>query len=271
MTYKNKTELLSILNQFDLKTKKSLGQNFLINPQVIDTIINNGRISSHDTVIEIGPGLGILTQELLKKAGKVCSIELDQTLIPYLTKAFSNCRNFQLINQNALEYPVPNFNYKLIANIPYYITSPLLSHFLNNKTGKRPSKIILLVQLEVAEKICSKIGNHSILSLQTQIFGQPKIIGKVSSVSFYPSPKVDSAIIQIDTFNQPKITNLETFGKLIKAAFGQKRKTLLNSIQKCTTLSKSDLEIKLHELKIDPKIRPQQLSIEQWDLLASLQ
>ncbi len=258
MLYNNKSELLALLRENSLYTKKRLGQNFLVNTGIIDKIVQAAELNDKDNVIEIGPGMGILTNELIQTAAQVNSIELDETLIPYLTKSFGQHANFQLLHQDALKFTPPNHDYKLVANIPYYITSPILSHFLGNKN--RPGLIVLLVQKEVAEKICAQKGDHSVLSLQTQVFGKPKIIAKVKPGSFHPAPKVYSAILKISVYNSPIITDTKTFFKLIKAAFSQKRKTLSNTLIKGL---KIPAEI-FKQANIYPGLRPQNLSILDW-------
>ncbi len=277
MIYTNKQELLQLLNKHNLYADKSLGQNFLINPEIIKQIIKASEIKPIDNIVEIGPGLGILTNELLKHANKVHAIELDRNIIKYLEKTFSNNPKFELEKGNALKAQLPQEPYKLIANIPYYITSPILSHFLQpstepRKAGRtstfsrqlRPTLIVLLVQKEVAEKICAKQGDHNVLSLQTQIFGKPEIVANVGANNIYPAPKVESAILKITTYPEPLIKNTHNFIELIKACFSQKRKTIANTIANKTKIPKSEIEEKLITLNINPKERPQNLSIEQW-------
>ncbi|MBU0668424.1 ribosomal RNA small subunit methyltransferase A, partial [Patescibacteria group bacterium] len=190
--YKNKEELLTLLKKEKLWTQKNLGQNFLINPAILDEILNAANLTNEDYIIEVGPGLGILTDKLLKQAAKVHCIELDPKLIPYLRRTFGHNTGFELEEGTALKANLPDHPYKLVANIPYYITSPLLRHFLNPKdpSQKRPELIVLLVQKEVAQKICAGENDQSILSLNVQIFGKPEIIATVGPANFFPAPKV---------------------------------------------------------------------------------
>ncbi|OGJ55266.1 ribosomal RNA small subunit methyltransferase A, partial [Candidatus Peregrinibacteria bacterium RIFOXYB2_FULL_41_88] len=186
-----------------MQAKKSLGQNFLNNQETLASIISAADLNKNDQVIEIGPGHGVLTEELVKNAGSVTAIELDADLIPELKCKFLQDQNFKLINQNALEFTPPKTPYKLVANIPYYITSPIINHFLREQRPEsRPTLIVLLVQKEVAEKICAKDGSLSVLAIQVHLFGHPEIIATVPASHFTPAPKVDSAIIKITVDKQ---------------------------------------------------------------------
>lgn len=269
MLYKDKAELIEILKRENLWTNKNLGQNFLVNPSVINKIVTAADIKSTDYIVEIGPGLGILTEQLAKNAKYVRTIELDKTLIPLLKRTLSPYKNIEIEIGTALKAKLPNEDYKLVANIPYYITSPLLKHFLQPKTPqeKAPTLIVLLVQKEVAEKICAKQGDHSILSLQTQIFGKPSIVTTVTKGNFHPQPKVDSAILKIETFPTPLISDMKIFNQITSISFNQKRKTLLNTIKFFTKLSKEETEKILKKAQINPSNRPQMLTLEEWQKL----
>lgn len=268
-TYRNKQELLALLKQQQLLPQKQLGQNFLVDLSIIKTIVEESALNPQDYVVEIGPGLGILTHELTKHAQQVDTIEIDRFLIDYLQKTFSEIQNLKIIHADALKTALPQKPYKLIANIPYYITSPLLRHFLSPQQPQefRPALIMLLVQKEVAEKICAPAGAQSILSLQVQIFGKPKLIQKVPAHYFHPIPQVDSALLKIDVYPQPLITNIPFFFKIIKMAFSQKRKTLLNSLASGLQLPKEKILPILEKTEIEANKRPQSLSIEEWEKL----
>lgn len=261
MTYKNKRGLIELLRKENLFSNNRLSQNFLVNAAIIKTIINVAGLTANDNVIEVGPGLGILTVALANKAGHVHAIELDRSLIKYLKSSLANFSNINLEQGNALKTKLPAVKYKLIANIPYHITSPLLTYFLHS--ANRPGLIVLLLQKEVAEKICAKEGSHSILSLNVQVFGRPSIITKVPKKDFYPEPKVDSAILKIEVFKNPLIDDLATFKKLISAAFSKKRKTLVNSISEIG-IPKEKVKKILQKTGLEQSIRPQTLSVEQW-------
>ena len=232
-----------------MKPKKSLGQNFLTDCSVLDKIIDAAKLSKDDYVIEVGPGKGILTEQLLKHAGKVTAIELDERLIEHL----SRIKNLDLIHGNAMDYIPPGGKYKVVANIPYYITSPLLSHFLENP--RRPSKMVLLVQKEVAEKICARPGDMNVLAIHVQVFGKPKIVCNVPASAFDPAPKVDSAVIVIDVYYEPLIEDFKRLFGVMHRAFGGKRKKLSNTLP--------DLKERLVELGLND-LRPEKLSIRDW-------
>ncbi len=261
----------NLLTDIKLRAKKSLGQNFLKDKGALSKIVSSANLNQADFVVEIGPGLGVLTAELIQKARQVLAIELDQQLIPLLTRNLQQPdgeipQNLQIIHGDALKFPLPEKPYKLVANIPYYITSPILNHFLQPQTPvqKRPDLIVLLVQKEVAEKVCAGPGDHSVLSLQVQIFGKPEIMGKVGKDSFSPPPKVDSAILKITPYDKPLIQNTPIFFKIIHAAFAQRRKTLLNSFKYGLNLPKDKITDLLTKAGIKPSARPQELDIPDW-------
>lgn len=252
MTYASRKELIDILAKEKISADKKLGQNFLICNGALKKIIAAAEIKKGETVYEIGPGLGFLTQALLNAGAKVHAIEIDRAIIGYLEKHFAENRNFLLEKGNALKAVLPEKPYKLVANIPYHITSPIIKHFLEvTLPAVRPSSIVLLVQKEVAEKICAKEGDHNMLSLRTQIYGKPQIVAKVGKNKFHPSPKVDSAILKIEVFSEPLIKNTEVFLNLISKAFTQKRKMLGNTIKTSLFAQK----------------RPQELSLDDWKKL----
>ena len=245
------------------KPKKSLGQNFLTNPNIVEKIIETADLTGSETVIEVGPGFGILTEELLKCAKKVVAIEKDAMLFEFLSKKFKDqidSGNLELIHADALRIPPPKEPYSWIANIPYSITSPLLDHFIRENPANLPQRAVLLVQKEVAQKLCVAPPRMNVLALHVQTFGDPKIIADVSRTNFNPSPKVDSAIIKIEFPETPKIPELKTktdyekYFSLIHKAFSQKRKMLRR------TLPKELLE----KAGITETRRPETLSIAEW-------
>lgn len=252
--------------QHGLSINTDLGQHFLIDGDVLDAIVEAGAVTPDDTVVEIGAGLGILTKELLKRAKKVITIELDARLLPLLDLYVKETRtphNLDVVQGNALQVPMPAVPYKIVANIPYHITSPLLRHaFLESEV--RPTSLTLLIQREVAEKICDE-RDRSLLSIIVSFFGAARIVRHVPPECFLPPPAVDSSVLQIDCHPEP-LTDSETMERvflLAKVAFSQKRKMLRNTI---TTLPGGE-EI-LAAAGIDPSRRPQTLSIEEWIALA---
>ena len=267
MLYNNPGELIAILKRENLFMEKRFGQNFLFNGHVIEQILKAADIQPTDTIVEVGPGLGILTKELVERAARVITIEKDDKLIPYLKKTFSSYKNLEIWHQDVLKSHPPEGPYKVVANIPYYITSPIISHFLQNEQGNRPSVLILLTQLEVAQKICVKAGDHSVLSLQTQLYTSPKLIAQVSPNSFMPAPKVFSAILQLEALPEPQIKETAKFIDLIKKAFSQKRKTLSNSLEGLWDHDKKYWSSHLESCGISPMIRPERLTFPEWQNL----
>lgn len=248
-----------LLISHDLWAKKFLGQNFLINENALAKIIETAAIKKDDNIIEIGAGLGVLTRELAQKAKQVTSIELDQSLLPILEKTLGEFKNIELTFQDALRFIPPKTKYKVVANIPYNITSPLLNHFL--QADSKPESMTLLVQKEVAEKICSK--KRTILSLQVELFAKASLIQIVKNTGFYPAPKVDSAIIHIQLYKKTNQLYLEKdealqILKLAKQAFLGKRKKLSNTLSQYKSV--------LQELNLQDH-RPETLTVENWKKL----
>ncbi len=250
------------------RAKKSLGQNFLINRGVLDKIINAAELDKNDTVIEIGPGTGVLTEKLAEKADKIIAIEKDRRLIEGLKEKFKNT-NVEIVEADVLKLDIGelfrnykleirNSNYKVVGNIPYYITSHLLKTI--SEEWARPKLIVLMVQKEVAQRITAKPPHMNLLALSVQFYAEPKIISYISRGSFRPMPKVGSAIIRLN----PKDERLKPefkkeFFKLTKTAFAGKRKQLKNTI---------GLEV-LNKANIRPKARPEELSMDDWLNLAN--
>jgi 16S rRNA (adenine1518-N6/adenine1519-N6)-dimethyltransferase len=252
-----KDRALYLLDKHHLRPNKSLGQNFLLDENVLDKIVEAADIQPDDEILEVGPGLGVLTRKLVEKAKHVTAIELDRGLVALLERENEQLKNVNFLHQNALDYDPPKEgDYKLVANIPYYITSPLISHFL--MADNRPTKIVVLIQKEVAEKICAPEGKLNVIALHVQIFGKPRIVTHVSPGSFYPAPKVDSAVLEIDVYDKPVIDDYMKLYKIIHRAFGQKRKKLTNSLP--------DMKDKLIELGLG-SLRPERLTLEDWERL----
>lgn len=253
-----------------VNAKKSLGQNFLHDEKVLEDILIASEIGSNETVVEIGPGEGFLTRALLEKAGHVLAIELDRDLYPWLRLDFGKNPKFTLIEGDALRYDPPKTPYKLIANIPYYITSPILNHFLREQfvNGNPPTRMVLMVQREVAEKIVCKDTKHSVLSLEVQLFGSPKLVRIVAPSCFRPKPKVDSAVLQIDVYSEPKVKgNMQKLLWLFKMSFAQKRKKLSNNLSSALKLSTTEIKKTLEENGISPDTRAEDLNLENWQTL----
>jgi len=255
-----------------IKAKKRLGQNFLTSKSIVSLIVKSAEVNQKDTVLEIGPGKGVLTEELLKYAGKVIAVEKDRELIDFLKDKFKKeieAKRLELVSGDALEFdPKPYIlkgqSYKIVANIPYYITSRLLKTFLEIRT--QPEKIVLLVQKEVADRITTKapIGQkkESILSISVKVYGTPQFIKKVPAMFFHPKPKVDSAIILISDISKKNFTgagqvNEKKFFEIVKKGFSSKRKLLKNN------LNLTDTEC-LIKCGIPADARAERLSTEDW-------
>lgn len=262
-----------------------LGQNFLKDQSVVDKIIQSANLSADDFVIEIGPGEGVLTTELAKHAGKVLAVEIDQNLIPALENKFKDTPNVEIIHADILKldlkkevvmrYAIHDTRYKVIANIPYYITSPIIRLFLESETpclpaGRRLSEMILMVQKEVAERIAEKPGKMSILAVSVQYYADAEILFHVPRESFFPVPEVDSAVIKIIPKNKFEEKTTQNFFKVVRAGFPAKRKTLVNNLANTFHLEKKDVEEKLKTLGFNPNVRAQELSVEDWKKLAAL-
>lgn len=249
-----------------LRLNTDLGQHFLVDQTVLDAIIEAGKIAETDHIVEIGAGIGILTRELLRKTTHVLSIEIDDHLIPlmqmYLKENGEN-REPETVRENALHVPFPSNSYKIIANIPYHITSPLLRHaFL--ESVEPPTSLTLLIQREVAERICDD-EDASLLTIIVGLFGKARLIRIVPPSSFLPPPKVDSAVLQIDCYDHPLAGKevIERVMTLAKVGFSQKRKMLRNTLG-----SLPDGLQKMQSAGIDPTRRPQTLALSEWIALA---
>ena len=256
-----KEEIRDFLRQCGMRLNTDLGQHFLIEEQILDNIVATADLQPTDTVIEIGPGIGVLTRELLKQVKHVTAIEIDDRLIPLL-RVFTGIGNpkLEIIRGNALQAEMPTKEkYKVVANIPYHITSPLLTH-LFLESPLRPTSITVLIQREVAENICSK-ESESILSVLVHLFGTPSLICIVPPAAFFPPPKVDSAVLHIECFEKPlaDLVTVDRILRLAKLAFSKRRKMLSNTIG---TLPEGTAA--MSKVSIDPKRRPQTLSIEEW-------
>ena len=248
--------------------KKSLGQNFLINEGILDKIVRAAEISPEDVVVEIGPGTGNLTKKLAEKSKRVIAIENDRRLIDSLREQFKDT-NVEIIEGDVLKLPRLNLVqqgltlYKIVANIPYYITSNLLRTIF--ESWPRPKLIVLTVQKEVAKRIIAKPPDMNLLALSVQLYSEPKIISYVSRGSFRPTPKVDSAIIKLTTYDLRLTTSeRENFFKLIKAGFSGKRKQLVNNLAKNFGMIKDDLSGIFEKVGIKHDIRAENLSLNQW-------
>ena len=258
------------------RTKKRLGQNFLINPDVIADIIDFAGITKEDTVLEIGPGVGFVTEQLVKHAKKVIAIELDEEAIKELEKL--DCDNLEIIHNDILKTDISALtedNVKVVANIPYYITSPIIAHLLgeiddlNNKNRNKIKDIILMVQEEVARRIVatekSQSKQYGLLTILSQFWADCEIIRLVGRKSFYPAPKVNSALVSLKVRKEPllKLDDYSFFRRVIKSAFSQRRKTLKNCLVG-SGFDKVKVAEAISKMNLDENIRGEKLSIQEF-------
>lgn len=262
-------------NYSNLRAKKSLGQNFLQDRQVLVDILKVGEVKIGEVVLEIGPGKGVLTEQLLNKGVSVIAVEKDPRMVELLRNKFFTYREFHLIEGDILDLDLSETlkkyqvsSYKLIANIPYYITGKILRMFL--ETDSQPELVVLLTQKEVAKRVCQKEGKLTILALSVQLFGQPELTRIVSREAFDPVPKVDSAILKITPHLESIFTDLESqkeFFRLIKIGFASPRKKLLNNLSAGLQLPKEQLMEILQRLNLSQTVRPAELTIPDWQKL----
>lgn len=273
------TQTKLLCKQYDIYPAKSMGQNFLINEEVYQKIIDAANLSKKDIVLEVGPGLGFLTKLLCQKAGKVIAVELDKSIFNYLqiVKELKKLDNLEIINQDILDFfdspPVRggsgstfkiNKPYKIVANLPYNITSIFLRKFLSAE--KKPTEMILMLQKEVAERIVARPGQMSLLAISVQFYSDAEIVEYVDKTNFWPEPKVDSAIVKIQCRNRacPVLMDEKKIFRIVKMGFAAKRKKLVNNL--ASGLHKKPTEILpvLKKIELSANVRAQELSITNW-------
>lgn len=276
-------EIKKLCNDFGIKPSKGKGQNFLADENVLEQIIKAADLSPKDFVLEVGPGFGVLTEQLIKDSQKVLAVELDKSLIFFLKKKFKAQKNLEILEDDILRVKneeltkrLGSENYKLVANIPYAITKPIIQKFLT--FAPKPSQITVLIQKEVAEKIVAKPGKMSILALSVQYYGQPQIVNFVSKQSFYPIPKVDSAILNIKVnqntlpaeFSQiltrDEMANFQEkkLWQLIKIGFSSPRKQLQNNFSSGYKLENQEVKNRLKKAGLTELCRAEDLSLADW-------
>lgn len=276
-------EIKKLCQDFGIKPTKGKGQNFLIDHNVLHKIVAAANLSQDDYALEVGPGFGILTEQLVKNCRQVLGVELDKSLLFFLKKKFKLQENFKLIEGDILKIKnqeladkLGSESYKLVANIPYAITKPIIQKFLN--FVPRPTEITVLVQKEVAKKITARPGEMSLLAISVQFYGRPKIVDIVSKESFYPVPKVDSAILKIEinpnslpaefsrilTLKQQQNFQAKKFWQLVKISFSSPRKQLQNNLANGFNISNSEVKIRLAKVGLKELCRAQDLSLEDW-------
>jgi len=272
-----------LLEQWDLRPSKGLGQNFLANQATIEKIVAAAKLTPDDVVLEVGAGLGTLTERLARHAGHVVAVELDQRLLPVLQSVLADFDNITLIQGDVLaldpaalisaasiHHPASNIQYKVVANLPYYITSAVLRHLL--EANLKPQRMAITVQREVAERIVAKPGQMSLLAVSVQFYGRPRLLFRIKPGSFYPSPEVESAVVGIDLHATPPVPVEDTaaFFRVARAGFAQRRKQLRNSLAAGLRQSPDEVAAKLREVGVDPRRRAQTLSLEEWAKVACM-
>jgi 16S rRNA (adenine1518-N6/adenine1519-N6)-dimethyltransferase len=265
-----------VLRQFGFKPKKSLGQHFLVDEAVLENILSAAELSPGDIVVEVGPGLGILTEGLAKQRARVIAVELDSKLVALLKKRLAAFPDVKIVHADILKVTPQRLlqnnlsaselvrGYKVIANLPYYITSPVLRHFL--EAQPRPSEMVVMVQKEVGEAIAATPGKMSLLSVKIQFYSKPAIISYVPAASFYPPPKVDSVILRLDVYPQPpiEVPDVAAFFDIVMHGFSAPRKQLRNSLAHSLGMPPSQVASLLEKAGIEAKRRAETLSLEEW-------
>lgn len=269
----NELQIEQFLRENHLAPLKSLGQNFLLDESVLEKMVVTAELNDQDTVVEVGPGLGFLTEVLSQRAGRVLALEKDRGLVKHLQRKFTP-GGVRIFEADVLALNLPQWlkenevtTYKVVANIPYYITSAIIKLFLT--TERQPQSMTLLVQKEVAERICAAPGKMSVLALSVQLFGEPRTVEVVPRSAFYPAPEVDSAILHIAaTQRRFSAAEYEEIFRLIKIGFSARRKKLLNNLVNGLKLSREQIEALLAAQKLSSDVRAEDLSLADWVVLA---
>lgn len=271
-----------LLEQWNIRPSKGLGQNFIIDQTALSKIVAAAELTRDDVVLEIGAGLGTLTARLAREAGRVVAVELDRRLMPILRNVLSGYDNVTLIQGDILTLdpatlvgipgplPLAPSPYKVVANLPYYITSAILRHLLEARV--RPQRMVVTVQREVAERIVAQPGGMSLLAVSVQFYGRPQVLFRIRPGSFYPSPEVESAVVRIDAYETPPVPveNVEAFFRVVRAGFARRRKQLRNTLAAGLSLPPDEVAARLEEVGVDPRRRAETLSLEEWAQVARI-
>ena len=267
-----------IMDKYHITANKNLGQNFLVNDDAVTGIVDAANVSKDDLIIEIGPGLGTLTKELLDRAGKVICIELDKRMIEILNDRFSMYDNFKVLNDDVLKVNSKELiakekikTTKIVANLPYYITTPIIMKLLEDRLDIET--ITVMIQKEVADRLVTKpgTGDTGAITYAIHYYTNPKRVLEVPNTAFIPEPKVNSTVISLEVLKEPKVAvkNEEKLFEIIKTAFMQKRKTLLNALANSNKYgSKEQIDKTLELLGIDNRVRPEKLTLEEFAKIA---
>jgi 16S rRNA (adenine1518-N6/adenine1519-N6)-dimethyltransferase len=257
-----------LLRRHGIRPRHRLGQNFLHDAQALSEIVAAAELSGSDSVLEVGCGLGSLTRFLATVAGSVVALEVDPKLAAIARDSLSGLRNVRIVCADILEVDLGDLalpsGYIVAANIPYYLTSAIIRLFLESET--RPRRLVLTVQKEVAQRICAEPPEMSILAVSVQVYGRPRIVAEIPATAFIPVPKVDSAVVRIDCHQRPTVPPglKPIFFRVLRAGFSQPRKMLRNTLSSGLSAPAADVQSLLSGVGIDPRRRPQTLSVEEW-------
>ena len=266
------------LRELGIRPRRGWGQNFLVDQRYLSHILHAAEVDPQDTIIEVGPGLGVLTRKLAVAAGLVIGVEVDPVLARHLEGSLAGQENVRILQRDVLQLDPADLlaslpeipsgaPYKVVANLPYSITSAVLRHFLEAST--KPTLMVVLVQKEVAQRITARPGQMSLLSVSVQLYGKPQIVLKIPPSAFYPRPKVESALVRIEILPEPalNVRGNEAFFSLVRAGFAHRRKQLHNSLSRELSLPGATIQEALREAGVEPSRRAQSLSIEEWGSL----
>ena len=272
----NPTETKAVLDMFGFSFAKKYGQNFLIDGNIVSNIVKNAGITKEDTVLEIGPGIGTMTQVLCEQAKNVIAVEIDKRLINVLTFTLRDYDNVTVINSDILKCNIEelckqyssNGRLKVVANLPYYITTPIIMELLEKNNNSVIESITVMIQKEVAERLGAEPGNkdYGAITLSINYYSDANIVMTVPASCFMPRPNVDSAVIRMDIYDKPPVATKDEVKmfKVIKAAFSQRRKTLVNSVSSSTDIAKETILKSLNEMGLSESVRGETLSLEQF-------
>ncbi len=275
----------ALLRRYGLAPRKALGQNFLSDPALLARIAAGAESGPEDTVLEIGAGLGALTQELARRAGKVIAVETDPHLIAVLQDTLGALPQVRLVQGDILTLDIPTLlemeapsapplwgtrleHFHVVANLPYYITAAVLRHLL--EAPVRPARLVVTVQREVAERLVAGPGEMSLLTVSAQFYGAPRLLFRIKPGAFYPPPQVESAVVRLDTYAQPPVPvdDVSWFFTVVRAGFAQKRKQLRNTLASALRRPAAEVEAALHRAGLDPTRRAETLTLEEWARLS---
>lgn len=263
--------IFDTLRQLGIDPKKSLGQNFMVEPNAVQRVAGAAKLEPADTVLEIGAGLGALTDVLARQAGRVVALEIDDRFVGYLRSRYATAPHVEIVQADVLQTDIGALmgedaaHYKVVANVPYYITSAILRHLLESRTP--PALIVMTMQREVAERIIAQPGDMSLLAVSVQFYGRPRLVTRLSAANFYPRPDVESAILRVTPHPEgPPVPpdEADAFFRVVRAGFSQPRKQVKNSLAAGLHASTDEATGWLEQAGIDPRRRPEKLGVDDW-------